>query len=101
MTQLPPVAFLSKFSVAQFYDWKVTFEKSAAMRKQASFLGHHVHRGADQPNLVALYLPASDQRAAEMFFTNPELHERMKASGMIGEPMIAAMRPIENAAILD
>ncbi len=97
----PPFAFLSKFTVAQFYDWKVTFEKSASARKQAGILGHHINRGAENANQVYLYLPAADQKSVETFLSSPELMERMKHSGMVGEPMIAAMKPIENAVILD
>ena len=98
---LPPVAILISHRVSEYDAWKKAFDDHASMRKEASCLGHHVNRGADDPNQVVVYLPASDVDKVKAFTGSPDLAEKMKAAGVVGSPTITFMRPMSADFIPD
>ena len=97
--ELPPVAVLVSHHVANYDAWKKAFDDHASMRKEASFLGHSLGRGADDPNQVIVYLPATDVDKA--FVDSPDLAEKMKEAGVTGPPTITLMRPMSADFIPD
>jgi len=99
--QLPPVAALVIMEVEDFDKWKTEFDKHQATRVSAGALGHHIQRGADNPNLVSLYLPATDQAKALAFLTGEEIRRNMRAAGVKGTPSIKLMKPVGGDPILD
>lgn len=98
---LPPVAFFTRFRVSDFDLWKTSFEGSRARRQAVGILGHHIQRGADDPNQVALYLPAAAAGPVEAMFANPEFQAMLKKNGVEGQQTTTALQPIENAVIAD
>ena len=73
--EIPPVATLVIHRVADWDVFKKTFDEHQVARKEASILGHHVNRGADDPNMVYIYTPASDVNRLRAFIDGAGLGE--------------------------
>ena len=99
--ELSPVAILISHAVSNYDTWKKAFDDHASARKEASFLGHHVNRGADDPNQVVIYLPATDVDKVKAFIDSADLAEKMKEAGVTGTPTITFMRPMSSDFIAD
>ena len=99
--ELPPVAVLVSHRVSDYDAWKKVFDDHASTRKEASCLGHRLHRGADDPNQVFVYLPATDIDKVKAFANSPDLAEKMKEAGVTGSPTITFMRPMSADFIPD
>ncbi len=91
--QIPPIAAIVTHRVEDFDKWKTAFDANQSARKSAGILGHHLNRGADDPNLVAVYLPASDEAKLRAFFTDDDLRSVMKEAGVAGTPSIKVVKP--------
>jgi len=92
-TDLPPVAVLVSHRVADYDAWKSAFDDHESARVNASFLGHHINRGADDPNMVYIYGPAADVDKTKAFMDSPALGEIMRSAGVEGPPTIKFMTP--------
>ena len=92
-TDLPPVAVLVSHRVADYDAWKSAFDDHESTRVNASFLGHHINRGADDPNMVYIYGPAADVDKTKAFMDSPDLAEIMREVGVEGPPTITFMTP--------
>ena len=99
--EIPPVAILVKHRVADYDTWKKAFDSHQSARKDASCLGHHINRGADDQNLVYVYLPATDADKVKAFADSPDLAEAMKKAGVEGPPTIRFMTPMSADFIPD
>jgi hypothetical protein len=95
------VAFFTRFRVSDFDLWKTSFEGSRARRQAVGILGHHIQRGADDPNQVAIYLPAAAAGPVEAMFANPEFQAMLKKNGVEGQPATTVLQPIENEVVAD
>ena len=60
-------------------------------------LGHHINRGADNPNLLAIYLPATDKDKLTELLSNDETRMKMAEAGVEGTPDIKFMNPVANS----
>jgi quinol monooxygenase YgiN len=99
--QNPPVAAVIIHEVEDFDKWLPLFNEHQAVRAEAGVLGHHLHRGADNPNIVVVYLPASDADKLTALLSNDELAAKMRESGVKGPPSIKICKPMSNEADLD
>lgn len=91
--QIPPVAVLVKHRVADYDTWKKVFDQHQSAREQAGWFGHHINRGADDPNLVYIYGPATDADRLKRFIEGDDLRQAMANAGVEGPPVITFMRP--------
>jgi hypothetical protein len=91
---IPPVAVLVSHRVADYDAWKKAFDSHDSARKDASCLGHHINRGADDPNMVYIYCPAADVEKLKGFVNSPDLGDVMKTAGVIGPPTVTLMTPM-------
>ena len=91
--EIPPVAVLVSHHVADYDAWKKAFDKYQSDRAQASCLGHHINRGADDPNMVYVYCPATDVDKVKAFVDSVELRNTMNEAGVDGPPTISLMTP--------
>ena len=98
---LPPVAVLIAHRVADYATWKKAFDADQPARRDGSCLGHHLNRGADDPNMVYIYCPATDAARLKAFVTSPKLPEIMKNAGVQGAPTITFMKPMSADFIPD
>lgn len=98
---IPPIAVLVSHHVADYDAWKNSFDGHQAARVQASCLGHHINRGADDSNTVHLYCPATDVEKLKAFIDSSELAEAMRAAGVDAPPTIRLMEPKEADFIPD
>ena len=98
-TQLPPIAAVLQMQVADYARWRPAFDAGASARKAAGALGHHVNRGADDGNSVAVYLPAVDRARLETFLADDALRARMREAGVMGTPSIMLVTPAEDATV--
>jgi len=99
--QLPAVAVVITHEVEDWDNWKPGFDAHAEARKEAGVLGHHINRGADNPNLLAVYLPATDKDKVTELLADDETRKKMAQAGVKGTPDIKFMKPVLNASILD
>jgi hypothetical protein len=99
--EIPPVATLVIHRVADWEAFKRAFDEHRAARKEASILGHHVNRGADDPNMVYIYTPASDVNRLRAFIDSAGLGDAMKKATVKDEPDITFMTPMSADFIPD
>lgn len=98
---LPPIAVLVSHHVEDYDAWKKAFDEHEPDRVDASFLGHHINRGVDDPNVVHLYGPAADVQKVKAFMDSADLREAMQRAGVQGEPTIVLMEPKHADMITD
>jgi hypothetical protein len=98
---LPPVALAVSFDVADFDTWKASFDPFTEQRQAAGILGHHINRGRNNPNSLTIYLPASDRAGVEAFFGAASTAERMQASGIVSQPQLMWMKPVQEDVVWD
>src|SRR4029077_5998112 len=55
------LAVVVAHSVSNYDQWKRVFDSDQAARKAAGVIGHHINRGADDPNMVYLFMPITDR----------------------------------------
>ncbi len=99
--EIPPVAILIKAKVSDYDTWLKVFEGNQSVRKEASILGHHVNRGADDPNTIYVYCAATNADKVKAWLDSPELPETMKKAGVEGPPTITFMTPMSADFIPD
>lgn len=90
---LPPVAVLVIHRIGDYDSWKRVFDDHQSARRKASCLGHDVNRGADDPDMLYVYCPATDADKLSAFVDNPELKGTMKEAGVQGAPSVRMMTP--------
>jgi quinol monooxygenase YgiN len=82
------------------YDaWRAVFDEHASARKNAGFTGGQVHRSADHPNVVVIYLAANSGDAIGKFLADPELKSTMQRAGVISAPTAVMLTPIEDKTV--
>ncbi|MBI2501765.1 MAG: antibiotic biosynthesis monooxygenase [Candidatus Latescibacteria bacterium] len=75
-------------TVEDYKKWKPFFDKHAATRKAKGSKGGYVFRSADDPNQVVVLLEWDTLQKMRQFSQSEDLRERMKESGVIGQPDI-------------
>jgi hypothetical protein len=96
---LPPAAALVVHRVADFDTWKAAFDDHEPARRDAGILGHHINRKEDDPNVVSVYLAASDLAAAQAFAVSEDLANVMQAAGVEAPPAVSWMTPMREAVM--
>ena len=89
----PPAAVFVSHHVADYERWKKGFDEHKSTRLNATCLGHHIGRGAEDPNMVYVYCPASDPARLKQFVESEELATIMKAIGVDSAPDLTLMTP--------
>jgi G:T-mismatch repair DNA endonuclease (very short patch repair protein) len=87
-TKIPAYAALVIHEVKSYDEWKPKFDGHEPLRRSFGILGHHINRSADNPNLLAVYLPDNDLKKLQAFLTDDGLRAAMKQAGVIGTPDI-------------
>lgn len=100
-TPLPPAAAMISHPVADFASWKAGFDAHEDDRRAAGILGHHVNRGEEDPNLVAVYMAIGDIDRARAFAESEELKAKMAEVGVTGPPEISWMTPVREGIVWD
>lgn len=86
--QMPQFGVIIIHKVKDYDAWKTAFDGHVQARKDAGLTGHMLMRGAADPNLVAIWAPASDIEKAKAFFGNKDLKDKMKQAGVQGKPEV-------------
>ena len=98
---LPAAAAVVTHEVADYDAWKRAFDDHAGARQRAGILATHVNRGADNPNLVSVYLTAGDFGALRAFMGNEDLKATMARAGIKAPPTVVLITPVEDMAAKD
>jgi hypothetical protein len=77
-----------KHRVANYETWKAAFDAHAGARGAAGIVGHAVNRGAEDPNLVVVYLQAESLDSLRSFSTSADVKQVMQQAGVQGAPEI-------------
>jgi hypothetical protein len=89
-TQKRPLAgVIVRHAVTDYATWKRAFDGDAAARTAAGIVGHAVNRGAQDPNVVIVYLQAETLDALRAFTSSPRLKDVMREAGIAGAPAFA------------
>lgn len=99
--QLPPAAVIITHEIADWTTWKAHFDGHEGTRKAAGFLGHHLNRGLENPNVVSVYLALSDLARAKAFSASADLKNVMAASGVKGAPTAVWVKPLTERIVWD
>lgn len=100
-TTLPAVAAVVTHAVNDYDAWKAAYDGHASTRKAHSIFTAHINRDADDPNLLTVYLGASDPSQLESFLSSSDLKAKMKEAGVAGPPRVALVTPVEDLTIKD
>jgi len=79
---------LVRHRVEDYGRWRPVFDRHVATLDQIGCRGGQVFRTADDPNEILVLLAWEDEERLRAFMTSPELREKMRESGVIGEPDI-------------
>jgi quinol monooxygenase YgiN len=90
---IPSVAVLALHRVADYDTWKKTFDEHIPDSVEASCLGYHIGRGADDPSMVYVYMPATDVHKVREFFQSPRLGDAMRRARVEGAATIKLLAP--------
>lgn len=101
LNQLPESAVVVIHQVVDGAKWKARFDATEKDRREAGILGHHLNRGADEPNLLSIYLPVVDITKAKAFGASPNLQRVMAEAGVVGTPQFIWMKPVLEDIISD
>ena len=99
--QLPPAAILVQHPVADFDTWKAGFDAHEGVRREVGFLGHHINRADDDPDLVTIYLALTDIERAKAFAASEELKQIMQEVGVTGPPEMTWVTPVRQDIVWD
>jgi len=100
-TMVPPAAVVVMQEVADWNRWKSVFDNDMVNRKSAGMLGHHINRGHDNPNQVAVYLALSDVAKARAFVASDALKRAMAEAGVKGKPEMIWLTPVSESLVWD
>ena len=98
---LPAAAAIIRHRVKNYDAWKIAFDSHQVARQNAGIVGHHLNRGAQDPNLVVIYLPAVDAARLQEFLGSADLETTMQKAGVEGPPTITLVTPREDSSIRD
>jgi len=100
-TKLATAAVLVTHAVESYETWKRAFDGHAGARHGAGIVATHINRRADNPNLVSVYLAATDAAKLDAFLSSADLKETMKGAGVKGPPQVAKITPVEDLTVKD
>ncbi len=100
-TQLPPAALVISYQVADFDAWKAVFDANQQGRIDHGFAGHHINRGEDDPNDLAIYLAVGDEDRARAYAGSDELKALMQQAGIASPPEQMWVTPLREAVVWD
>lgn len=95
------VAAVVTHEVADYSTWKKVFDEHGSARQRAGITRTHINRGADNPNLVSVYLGSADAASLREFLGNDDLKATMTRAGVKGPPTVVLMTPVEDKAVKD
>jgi len=82
------IRMFARHTVSDFDAWKRAYDRFADRREAMGVLADAVFRGAESSEDVTVWHDFDDLDSARAFVSSPELEERMKAAGVVGEPQI-------------
>ncbi len=97
----PAVAAVVTHEVSDYGAWKQVFDAHAGARQRAGIVGTHVNRGADNPNLISVYLGARDVGSLRGFLNDDDTKATMTRAGVKGPPTVVLMTPVEDKPVRD
>lgn len=97
----PAIAAVVTHEVSDYATWKQVFDGDSGARQRAGILGTHINRGADNPNLISVYLGAGDAASLRGFLNNDDLKATMTRAGVKGPPTVVLMTPVEDKPVRD
>ena len=99
--QLPQAALVITYKVADFDSWKAVFDANEQGRIDNGFVGHHINRGEDDPNDLAIYLAVGDVDRARAYAGSDELKSLMREAGLASQPEQMWMTPLRGDIVWD
>ncbi len=94
-------AVIVTHAVESYETWKRAFDAHAAAQGSAGIVATHINRSAENPNLLSVYLAATDAAKLDAFLSSADLKATMKNAGVKGAPTFAKITPMEDRAVKD
>ena len=82
--------------VADYDTWRAAYDAFDAQRRGMGIVGHAVNQELGNPNRVIVYHQAEDVETLRAFVESTELKEAMERAGVVGEPVIMFVQPVES-----
>jgi quinol monooxygenase YgiN len=79
---------LVKHRVANWESWKKEFDAMEPIRREHGWIGHEVHRDANDPNVVVIVNRVKDVASAKRYGGSDALRAGMQRAGVQGMPEI-------------
>ena len=98
-TNLATAAVLVSHAVSDYDTWKRAFDGHAPARRAAGIVATHVNRNAENPNLLGIYLAATDAAKLDAFLASGDLKDTMKGAGVLGQPQVVKIKPLEDLTV--
>lgn len=100
-TKPASVAVIVTHAVESYETWKRAFDGHAAARSNAGIVAAHINRSAENPELLSVYLAATDAAKLEAFLSSADLQATMKGAGVKGPPQFTKITPVEDLTVKD
>ncbi len=84
----PSVTIIITQEVKDFAKFKSNFKEGLSMRMSAGELNEEVSTLHEQPNMVCVISEWTSVENFKAFYSNPDLKNKMKEAGVIGEPNV-------------
>jgi hypothetical protein len=100
-TKPAAVAVIVTHAIENYETWKRVFDGDAPSRRNAGIVTTHINRSLETPDLVSVYIVATDAAKLDAFLASPALKETMKDAGVKGPPQLAKITPMEDLTVKD
>ncbi len=101
MSDLPTAAVLISYQIADWDQWKATFDAGEAKRADNGIVGHHINRAEGDPNSLSIYLAVGDADKAKAYAESDEVKALMQEAGVTSEPEVMWVKPVAESVIWD
>lgn len=91
-----PIGLIVIHKVADYGRWLPYFEAHRDAHLDAGIVGYRLHRGVDDPNLIAILFFATDRVALRAFGESEDLRRTMELAGVLGQPELIELDLVED-----
>ena len=92
-------SILVRHTVEDFDKWHPVFTEHASARKDHGSKGARLFRNAEKPNEITILMDWDSFDNARAFFASDTLRSAMQGGGVVGQPDVSFLNPVESAHV--
>src|SRR5689334_7913627 len=93
-----PVSMI-RHKVRNYAQWKPIYDQHRSVRRSSGCVSEQLYAEATDPNLLTVILEWDDLEKARKFGQSEDLKKTMQNAGVVGQPEITFLEPIEKHAL--